>query len=177
MIVSDLEHIESQIQSNNALKKAVEFLRRLEADVPVPEEGRKGRRIDIDGQNMFAIVRRYKTVVMDEPIFEYHKKYVDVQYIVSGEEIIGWAPVGSLPDQSLPDQSLIVTQEYNEEKDICTGTVSGGRISYIYLQAGRVAVFYPDDGHAPGLAAGAPSSVCKVVVKIAVGQDDAKMSP
>jgi YhcH/YjgK/YiaL family protein len=159
MIVSALENIDRYIASNQALKKAVEFLRRL--DVNASEEGREGRRIDIDGRDMFAIVRRYETLVTEEPVLEFHRKYIDVQYIVSGEEAIGWLPV----------EDMIVTRDYDEEKDICFGTAPSGRISYIYLPVGRVAVFYTDDGHAPGLApglaAGAPSSVCKVVIKVA----------
>jgi beta-galactosidase beta subunit len=38
----------------------------------------------------------------------------------------------------------------------------------VHLQAGKIAVFYPEDGHAPRMASGRPSRVFKIVVKIAV---------
>ena len=82
---------------------------------------------------------------------------MDIQYIVSGEEILGWAPAGR----------MVISEAYDTEKDVCFGTVPKGEITPVYLQAGQVAVLYPEDGHAPKLAAGSPSAVIKIVVKIA----------
>ncbi|MBI5406089.1 MAG: YhcH/YjgK/YiaL family protein [Nitrospirae bacterium] len=65
---------------------------------------------------------------------------------------------------------MAVTEAYDIEKDICFGIVSKSEITPVYLQAGQLAVLYPEDGHAPKLAAGAPSRVTKIVVKVAVKQ-------
>ena len=73
--------------------------------------------MEIDGEKVFALVQKYETVVMDVPKFETHKKYIDVQYIVSGEEIIGWAPYG---------QDTTATETYDVLKDICFRTVPKG---------------------------------------------------
>lgn len=152
MIVADLDHIEQQLSMTPALKKAIDFLRRLDID------GLTEGKVEIDGEDVFAIVQRYETVMMDVPKFECHKKYIDIQYIVSGQEIIGWAPYGQ----------MTTTEAYDSNKDICFGTVPKGRITPVFVQAGQLAVLFPGDGHAPKLAAAAPSRILKIVVKVHV---------
>ena len=86
MIITDIKHIEHQVSMTASFKKAIEFLRR--PDICNMADGR----VDIDGQDVFALVQRYETVMTDAPKFEYHRKYIDIQYIVSGKEVMGWAP-------------------------------------------------------------------------------------
>ncbi|MBI5874425.1 MAG: YhcH/YjgK/YiaL family protein [Deltaproteobacteria bacterium] len=152
MIVTDINHIEHQVSMTAFFKKAVEFLRR--PDIHSMADGK----VDIGGQDVFAIVNRYETVKTDAPKFEYHRKYIDIQYIVSGEEAIGWVPA----------EQMTITEAYDMEKDICFGIAPKKEITMVRLQAGQLAVFYPEDGHAPKLAAGSPSAVFKIVVKVAV---------
>jgi len=151
MIVTDLEHIDHQAEMVLPLVKAIEFLRLR--DITNLIDGK----IEIDGDRVFALVQRYETVKTDTPKFEYHKKYIDVQYIASGEEVIGWAPVARMK----------ISEAYDVEKDICFGTVPTGQWTPVFLQAGQLAVFYPEDGHAPKLSTHSPSSVMKIVIKIA----------
>lgn len=152
MIVSDLNHIDRQLSMTESLNKAIAFLRGLDSDKLT--EGK----VEIDGQRVFALCQRYETVTADAPKFECHKKYIDVQYIVSGEEIIGWVPA----------DRITITEEYEANKDICFGKVPKHQITSIYLGAGQLAVLYPEDGHAPRLAAGGPSTVLKIVIKVAL---------
>ncbi len=152
MIITDLSNIDNQVSMTPAIKMAIDFLRRT--DIYSLADGR----VEIDGQQVFAIIQRYETVIADVPKFEYHKKYIDIQYVASGEEVIGWAPA----------EEIIVTEAYDADKDICFGTVPKGKITPLYMRAGQAAVLYPEDGHAPRLAAGGPSSVLKVVVKVPV---------
>ena len=150
MIATDLAHIKGQIAMTPAMEKAVAFLqahsgRELKADRLVIEEGR-----------VTASIQLYTTVVTDTPKVEAHRRCIDLQFIVSGEECIGWAPL----------ERLTVTQAYDEAKDNCFGTVPPHDLTRIYLRAGQVAVFYPEDAHAPKLAAGAPAAVTKIVAKV-----------
>jgi biofilm protein TabA len=152
MIVTELKHIDQQAELPIALRKAIEFLRLHDIrDLP---DGT----VAIDGQRVYAMVQRYETMQTNTPKFECHRTYIDVQYIVSGEEVIGWAPMGR----------MTVTEAYDPGKDICFGTVAAGKWTPVFLQAGQLAVLYPEDGHAPKLAAGAPSPVMKIVVKVEV---------
>ncbi len=153
MIVADLDHAEQQVSLTPALKKAIDFLRR--PDIDRLTDGR----VEIDGEKVFAMVQQYETVLTDVPKFEYHKKYIDVQYVLSGEEVIGWAP----------STQMTITEKYDAHKDACFGTVPKGQTTPVYLQARRLAVLFPEDGHAPRLASGAPSHVIKIVIKVQVG--------
>jgi len=150
MIVTDLKHINAQCPMTESMIKAVDFLRlRGIRDLP---DGK----VEIDGDRVFAIVQRYETMSPGAPRFEYHRKYIDVQYIASGEEVIGWTPA----------ERMTITEAYDADKDICFGS-SSGEWTPVYLQAGQMAVLYPEDGHAPRLAARALSRVMKIVVKVA----------
>ncbi len=152
MIVTDLDHIDHQIPMTPSLRKAFDFLRGRE--ILRLADGR----VDIDGDRVFALVQRYETVVTDAPKFEYHRTYIDVQFIVSGEAVIGWAPA----------ERMSVTEAYDAEKDICFGMVDVGKWTPVRLEAGQLAVLWPEDAHAPKGAAGALSRVMKIVVKVAV---------
>lgn len=135
-----------------SLRKAIDFLRGR--DIHALPDGR----VDIDGERVFALVQRYETARTEAPKFEYHRKYIDVQFIASGEEIIGWAT----------SETMKITEAYDEKKDICFGTVRKGKWTPVLLQAGQAAVLRPEDAHAPKLAAGEPLPVMKIVIKVAV---------
>ncbi len=152
MIVTDLKHIDHQVSMTPALNRAMDFLRRQ--DLHNLADGKVG----IDGDCVFALVQRYETLMAAAPKFEYHRRYIDVQYIVSGEEVIGWSPM----------DMMAITEAYDADKDIGFGTVIKDKWTPLLLQAGQLAVLYPEDGHAPKLAAHAPSIVTKIVVKVAV---------
>jgi len=152
MIVTDLQLIERQLPMTPQMQQAVEFLRRTDLlDLP---DGN----VPIDGKRVFAILQRYRTARLDAPQFEYHRKYIDLQYILAGEEIIGWAPAaGMTPSFS-----------YDEGQDICFGLMEQGKWSPLRLLAGQLAVLWPEDGHAPRLATEQVCLVRKIVVKVAV---------
>jgi YhcH/YjgK/YiaL family protein len=152
MIVTDLQYLDLQVSMTLALTKAIEFLR-------LPDlQGLPDGRVEIDGDRMFAVVQRYETMQTDAPKFEHHQKYIDVQYVAYGEEVIGWAPA----------TRMTITEPYDADRDICFGIVEKGEWTPLRLRAGQLMVLYPEDGHAPKLAAGAPSPVMKIVVKVAV---------
>jgi YhcH/YjgK/YiaL family protein len=152
MIVTDLHYVDVQVSLNLALTRAIEFLRLH--DILDQPDGT----LELDGKNLFAIIQRYDTIACAAPRFEYHRKYIDVQYIAAGEEVIGWAPT----------ERMNITEPYDETRDICFGTVAEGEWKPVSLRAGQLAIFYPEDAHAPRLLSAAPSRVMKIVVKAAV---------
>ena len=152
MIVTDIEHAFKQLPASAALEKALAFLRR--GDIASLPDGR----YEIDGERVFAMAQRYETIVTAEPKFEAHRNYIDLQFIVSGAEVIGWAPL----------RLMAITEAYDTGKDVCFGLVKKGLWTPVRLGAGQLAVLYPEDAHAPRLAAGQPEPAVKVVVKVAV---------
>ncbi|HEY6012064.1 MAG TPA: YhcH/YjgK/YiaL family protein [Nitrospirota bacterium] len=152
MIVADLDQLEHQALMTPELRAALSFLREP-ASLELPDGTE-----EIEGSRVFAIVQRYDTVTPDAPKFEFHRSYVDVQFIASGEEIIGWAPV----------ERMNITEPYDADRDICFGAVPAGAWAPVLLRSGQAAILYPEDAHAPRLAVGSPSPVMKIVVKVAV---------
>ena len=61
----------------------------------------------IDGDNVFALAQEYQTKPRSQGVWEAHRRYIDIQYVVSGIEIMGYAPISA----------LAVTQPYSAEKD------------------------------------------------------------
>ena len=110
---------------------------------------------EIDGENIFALVNEYNTKDESEGKLESHKKYIDVQFVAKGKELMGYAPLGN--------QKVI--DEYNEQNDI---TFFSGEQSFVKVDEGMFAIFFPTDIHMPGIKFGEKSYVKKVVIKVKV---------
>jgi biofilm protein TabA len=153
MIVTDLEHAMEQLVLSPSMKKAIEFLLQTRG-----KEWPDGR-AEIDGKNVYAQVSSYESVIPDGVVkLEGHRNYIDIQYVASGEEVIGWISTDRLP----------VAVPYDPEKDAWFGTAPAGDLVRIRLSEGQLAVLYPSDAHAPKLASNKPTRIKKVVVKVAV---------
>ena len=88
-------------------------------------------------------------------VAEAHRKYLDIQYIVKGQEVVGYAPL----------EACQIEGEFNEEKDI--GKYSGN-FEYITIGEGMCYVAFPEDAHMPGRHLEVPNDFVKVVVKLKV---------
>jgi YhcH/YjgK/YiaL family protein len=154
MIVTHLSELAQQSAKLPGLQQAIAFIQQA-----VLGELADGR-IAIDGARVYALVQSYNSKLeVENPRFEAHRKYVDLQYIVAGKELIGWAPLSALAEAT----------PYNEEKDVLHGRIPAEALTLVHVSAGQAALLYPSDAHAPGLADGASIPVKKIVVKIALG--------
>jgi YhcH/YjgK/YiaL family protein len=115
-------------------------------------------RYDIDGNDMFALVQEYTTVPKSEKKAEFHEQYIDVQFMCSGSEIIGFAPAGASAD---------VHENCLSEKDAITFTTVSNETDLI-LTDGMYVILYPGEIHRPQCAHGAQVLVKKVVLKVAI---------
>ncbi len=110
-------------------------------------------RIDIDGTRVYGFMQEYNT--LDESKLESHKKYIDIQYVVEGTEIIGYSDI----------KNLEVSVPYNADSDIMF--YHDAQMENLVLHSGEYAIFDVEDGHAPKLKNETSSFVRKVVLKIA----------
>lgn len=149
MIVAELNEWRRYAGVLPGLNQAFEFLEQLDASRP---DGR----YELDGDRIYCLVQRYKTKPVDQGVFEAHQRYVDVQFLVAGRETILWAPLPAL---------TTVTQPYIPEKDYTFFAPVPGSMP-VRLLAGRFAILFPTDGHAPCLEFDGPSDVIKAVVKV-----------
>lgn len=113
---------------------------------------------EIDGDRVFAMIQSYRTKQQTpEMMFEAHKKYIDLQYIVSGMEKIRWAKL---------DKVELAEEKYSSGGDIA---FYKGEAAYDFtLTKGTFLLLYPEDAHMPGLSADKDVAVRKIVFKILV---------
>ena len=147
------ENINSKIDYsfiNPNFKKAFQFLR--DHDLKTLSIGKH----EIDGDKVFATVQEYITKAEEEANWESHEKYIDIQFIVEGQEIMGYTRVNNLE----------IKKDYRPEKDLIfyNSTNLGSNIKYT---SGDYAVYFPEDAHRPGCVLDKPSKVRKIVIKIA----------
>ena len=107
----------------------------------------------IEDNEVFALVSEYNSKKPEDAKWEAHQKYADIQYIISGEEKMGFAPrVG-----------FEVTEAYNPDKDIVFLKGTG---DYVTAKTGTFVIFFPQDAHQPSVAVKDSTPVKKVVVKV-----------
>ena len=135
-----------------AWNAAFEFLKTLSPD------SETGKRL-IQDSKLFAGVDTYETKSRADAKLETHRKYVDIQMLLSGREAI----------EIFPKKGLAVSEPYNPEKDAEFYHVPAETHARITLRPGQFLVFFPEDAHMPCLMAGnSPQPVKKVVIKVAV---------
>ncbi len=134
---------------NEGIRRALEYLVQTDcAGIPLG-------RVNLEGDKLFALVQEYETKSREQGVWEAHRRYIDVQYVAMGIEIMGYAPL----------DSLAVSQPYAGDKDV---VLLNGTGSDLIVPAKTFVVFFPEDAHMPGLAHETPAHVRKVVVKVAV---------
>lgn len=110
---------------------------------------------EVQGQDIFFSVDEYQTKPFEEGRPEIHQKYLDIQYIVSGTECIGFSPL----------EGLQVDQPYDSQKDIAFYKYAPG-MSKLVLKPGMFVIFWPNEPHMPCRAVESPTAVRKIVVKV-----------
>jgi len=153
VILDRLENASMYRPLGTVIAAALDYLGR--ADFSRVPDGRH----ELDGERLFVIVQQYRTKPLAEAMWEAHRQYLDVQFLVQGTERVGYANLGS---------DVPALRPYDHGKDIVFYDAEG---DFLTLRAGGFAIFAPQDIHAPGLTAGrseAPEMVRKAVVKCRV---------
>ena len=104
-----------------------------------------------DGNRFFISATTTKAPALAEA----HREFLDIQYVVKGKEVVGWADLADCKPEG----------EFNETKDV--GKYSG-EFEYITVPEGICYVVFPEDAHMPGCHLDIPNDFVKVVVKLKV---------
>ncbi len=146
MIIDKLENLKNYEAVNPLFSKVVEFLQ--QNDLNKLEIGKH----EIVGKDLFVNITMTKGRTPDEAVIETHNRMIDIQIPLSDNETFGYTQRDNLP-----------AAEYNAEKDI-TKIPDLAAESYITCQPGMMAIFFPQDGHAPCIA-GLPE-IKKAIFKV-----------
>jgi YhcH/YjgK/YiaL family protein len=148
MILDDLASAGRYEALHPLFRQGFEFLGR--GDLERLASGRH----EIDGDRVFALVNRDPGRGRTGARLEAHRKYIDIQYLVTGREEIGWRPTHTCQQLS---------EAYNESRDILF--FADQPQTWIELPERSYMIFFPQDAHAPLAAIG---DNLKVVIKVAV---------
>ena len=150
MIIDSLKNAPLYKTISPNLAKGFDWLAKFD---PATPDGRH----DIDGDNVFALVQSYESGPAAEKKFESHRKYTDIQLVVSGTETMLYTPITALQPST----------EFDLKKDIVFYAETADTTPLL-CPAGTFAVFFPQDGHKPCCTAGTPMPIRKIVVKVAL---------
>jgi YhcH/YjgK/YiaL family protein len=149
MIVDQLQNAALYYAVSPGIRRALEFLQR--PDLHALPAGRH----EIQADDVYAMVADYKTRPLAEGKWEAHRRYIDVQFVASGREKIGYACTAG----------MTVTQAYDEKADYLLLSGAG---DFLSAGPGTFLVLWPADAHMPGIAEDQPAAVRKIVVKVRV---------
>jgi YhcH/YjgK/YiaL family protein len=113
-------------------------------------------RHEIDGDRIYVSIDHTDGRGEDGARLEAHRRYIDIQYTIDGNELIGWMPLARI---SSPDGG------FDDPKDI--GFFADRPSTWIAVPPGSFTIFFPHDAHAPLAGRG---HLKKAIVKIAVEQ-------
>lgn len=146
MIIDKIENIEKYASINPLFPKAIEYLKTV--DINSIEVSKT---TIVEGELMMNVAL-VKPKTKETARLETHCKFIDIQIPITGEEIMGYTPTADCQPKDAA---------YDNAKDITF--YEGPAESYITVKPGMFAIFFPEDGHAPGIT---PVELKKIIFKV-----------
>lgn len=131
MVIDTIDNLIKYVSQNPLFADVLDFLK--ENDLHALGTGK----YLIKDKDVFLNLQMAKGRSREEAVLETHVKMIDIQIPLSGEETFGYTPLCDLP-----------AFEYNAEKDITKYGETQAQ-TYVTLKPGQMAIFFPQDGHAP----------------------------
>ena len=149
MVLDKIQNINIYQGISQGLDKALAYIKNTDFnELPIGKH-------EIEGDDIFVILKDLQTKQVDGHLMESHLKYIDVQYVIEGEEQMGV----TMRNNQDPKKAYDAVDDYmlfDESYDIIT------------VKQGMFAIFFPDDIHMPEITTGEPSRVKKAVVKVKI---------
>jgi len=162
MILDTIDNARLYLGLHAGFARAVDILR--DKTLTKKEDGK----YTVDGEKIYYTIQRYTTKPLNEGNLEAHRKYIDIQFLLTGVEILGYAPL----------KGLTTAEVYNPQKDIAFFNTPK-EITKVKLEPGLFCILFPNDAHLPGRyevsplggpcrQLAGPTEVRKVVIKIQI---------
>jgi biofilm protein TabA len=116
------------------------------------------RKFKLDGDKLTVSITEGPLKEPEAGKWEAHKKYMDIQFVISGKEKMGLAPL----------VKATVTEAYNDAKDVAFFSVTKLDCTWFEVPAGTMVFFFPNDAHCPSLKTPDCDKVKKVVIKVLI---------
>lgn len=146
MVIDDLTHLKDYTGLLPTLETVIRFLN--SHDLQALSDGR----FELDADGHFMNLQTIAPKASGQAVLEAHRQMIDIQIPLTGDEMMGYAPIGKLKAAPYDETKDI---SFYEEKPELLFTV----------KKGMFAIFFPQDAHAPGIAS---DTIKKAVFKIPV---------
>ena len=108
----------------------------------------------IEGDRLYLVIALDEGTGCECAVLEAHRKYIDIQFVIEGTDVIGWKPVRECTDVSRP---------YDASNDV---ELYGGKpLSWNPVSGSAFAVYFPGDAHAP---LGGTGRLRRAIVKVGI---------
>jgi len=154
-IFGNLEELKKQV-SKESFQLAFDYLENITNDFLDIEDGECIK--EMISEDIFVLKQAYYTKNRKDCFFESHKKYIDIQFMVKGEE---YMDVSDL-------KSLEIINNYDKKTDFIKYQGKEERISKLLIEEKSLAIFYPSDAHQPCIKVNTSDLIYKAVIKIPV---------
>lgn len=145
MILDDLKNFPFYYGMHSGFFAAGEFLARTDLSLLAP-----GRH-EISGDSLYVNVMEVDGHSCEEAQLEFHRQYIDIQIVLSGDETMGWTALQDLPEGIA----------FDAEKDYAL--IKAAVCAWFPVKPGFFAIFFPQDAHAPCCGKG---KIRKAVIKV-----------
>ncbi len=153
-VVGYLKDISKIQRFNEKIELGLNYLKELRINDFNDIDVGKINKVEINGDEVYSVNQVYETKEHSLGKLEGHRKYIDLQFVFEGSEIIKLVPLDDVNPNT----------DYIEENDI--QFFDSDKTSIIEMKSGMLGIFYPEDIHAPGLKSGSSNIVKKAVVKV-----------
>ncbi|MFC0227261.1 YhcH/YjgK/YiaL family protein [Serratia aquatilis] len=152
MITANINDYKTALYLSEQMKDVIS--KALEITASNPADGR----YNIDGDSAFVLISSPMTEAHEKRLAEIHHKYLDVQILLAGKEVIGYGTELA---------AAAAVQDLLADKDIAFYNAIPNE-QFVSLNPGDYAVFYPHELHRPLCSAGQEQQIKKAVVKIKI---------
>ena len=149
MILDSIKNSDRYLNMGKGIAEALQYIQANDMSQVQPG------RYEIDGKRLIMIVFESKNTNTDECRLEGHRRYIDLQYWVSGSELMGHEILDAQP----------VLDDYDDEIDCVFHNCIA---SYTRFLPGMFVIYFPSDLHTSVSDPLSDEKVKKIVFKIAV---------
>lgn len=150
MIIDKIENLETYKSLSMSIYEGLKHIAAIDPNIAVGTYSINER--------LVCKVMEYPTVEKFKLGYEAHKKHLDIQYVLRGNERIKWSPI----------DEMIVKTPYDEKNDATFYEKPIDHISEIVIGDGVFAIMFPQDGHACQHYVGKSEVIKKLVIKVAI---------
>lgn len=151
MIISSLNNCDDEKKYLNiSIQNALETLKTINTEA--------SGRITIDGENLYINIVETDTNLYDQVKAESHKSYIDIHYLISGEEYIGYG---------IKTNKQKVSQDLLKESDALLYDEVENEV-FLHQLPGMFAIFFPNDIHRPGCCIKDRTKIKKAIIKLKI---------